>query len=255
MALAIDRQQQGSSEHRFFLIAAWILAVLVPGGFLLNLATGRSSLELPLVYHLHAFAFFGWVVIFTVQAVLAARGKMAQHMQLGKIAVLWVPLMLALGIWLTLATLRVLGGPPFFGQSEFLAVNMFHIAAFGALAFAAYRMRNRPDWHKRLMFGAMVTVGSPGIARLLPLPLLIPYVFPVLFAVSSIFPVAGMVMDKRIHGRIHQAWWWALLVPIVALALGEALGATQLLHDWTAQHVAGTPGAERPTGPFVPPGM
>ena len=253
--LTADHSRATRGEHRFFLVTAWMLAVLVPGGFLFNLAMGRSSLELPLIYHVHAFAFFGWVVIYATQATLGAKGNIAVHMRLGQIAFLWIPLMLVLGVWLTFVTLQVLGGPPFFSQSEFLAVNLLHLAAFGGLAFAAVAMRRNKAWHKRLMFGAMATVGAPGIARLLPLPFLVPYVFHVLFAVMALFPVAGMVMDKRVHGKIHPAWWWALLVPVAALLVGEAIGATGYAHNWVADHVAGTPGGERPAGPFMPPGM
>lgn len=242
-------------EHRFFRVTAWILAVLVTAGFGLNAAMGRSSFDVPLVYHLHAFAFFGFVVLYVTQASLAAGGNTALHMRLGKIAVVWIPLMLVLGVWLTFTTLQVLGGPPFFHQAEFLVVNLFHLAAFGGLAFAALAMRKRSAWHKRLMFGAFATVAAPGIARLLPLPFMVPYVFPILFAVVALFPIAGMVMDKRVHGRIHPAWWWALLVPIAALLVGEVIGATGYATDWVAGHVEGTPGGERTPEPFMPPGM
>lgn len=90
---------------------------------------------------------------------------------------------------------------------------------------------------------------------MLPLPLLVPYAFPVLFAVVSLFPIAGIVMDRRVHGRVHPAWWWALLVPVVALLAGEVVGATGYATDWVAGHVEGTPGGERPAGPFLPPGI
>lgn len=254
MASLIQEPAVGG-EHRFFRTTAWMLAILVPGGFVMNLAAGRTSLDVPLVFHLHAFFFFGFVVLYTVQANLAAGGNIALHKRLGQLAAFWIPAMLVMGVWLTLATLQFRGGPPFFAQAEFLVVNFFHLASFGALAFAAINLRRHPDWHKRLMFGAMVTVGSPGIARLLPLPYLIPYVFPALFAVVSIFPIAGMIMDRRVHGRVHPAWWWALLAPLAALALGEAVYATGIADQWVANWVAGTSGAERPAGPFLPPGM
>lgn len=244
-----------AGEHKFFMIASWILGIMTVGGFGLNAAMGRSSFDAPLIYHVHAFIFTGFVALYMTQATLAARGHTALHMRLGQISVVWIPLMLVAGVWLTFETLRILGGPPFFGQSEFLVVNLFHLAAFGGLAFAALQMRKRPDWHKRLMFGAMVTVSAPGIARLLPLPLLVPWVFPALFAVMALFVVAGMIMDKRVHGRIHKAWWWSLLVPFAALGVGEVIGASGYARNWVAGHVLGTPGAERPAEAFMPPGM
>ena len=243
--------RSGASEHRFYTITAWLIAVLVTAGFSLNLAAGRSSFDVPFLYHLHAVVFFGYVALYVSQATLAGRGSLALHMRLGQIAVVWIPLMLVLGVLLTFETLRVLGGPGVFGQSEFLAVNLTHLAAFGGLAFVALRLRKRPDWHKRLMFGAFVTVSIPGIARLLPLPLLVPYAFPAIFLFVSIFPLWGMWRDKRQSGMIHPAWWWVLLVPLVALALGEIIGATGYANDWVVGHVSGTPGGERPPEAFL----
>lgn len=242
-------------EHRFFLIATWLLAILTVGGFAFHLLAGISSFDRPLLYHVHAFVFMGFIAIYLTQVTLAARGHTALHMQLGRIAALWIPLILVFGSWLTIATLRISGGPPFFGQSEFLLVNLCHLAGFGGLAFAALTMRERPDWHKRLMFGAIVTVSLPGIARLTPPMLTWPYAFPKLFLLVSIFPLAGMLMDRRIHGKIHPAWWWSLLVPLAAMGLGEALDSTGIASEWVASHVAGTPGGQRPPEAFLPPGM
>ncbi|MBO6766701.1 MAG: hypothetical protein JJ901_00175 [Erythrobacter sp.] len=244
-----------AGEHRFFLIASWLLAAMTVGGFALNAATGRSSFDVPLVYHLHAFVFMGFIALYALQATLAAKGNTALHMRLGQVAVVYIPLMLIMGVWLTFATLQFLGGPPFFAQSEFLVVNLFHLAAFAALAVAALRLRKRPDWHKRLMFGAMVTVSIPGIARLLPLPFLIPWAFPIIFGVASLFILAGMMMDRRVRGSVHAAWWWALIGPIAAMGMGEVIGATGYAKTWVAGHVAGTPGGERSPDPFLPPGF
>lgn len=242
-------------EHRFFLIATWLLAILTVGGFTFHLVAGFSSFERPLLYHVHAFVFMGFVGLYLAQVSLAARGNIALHMQLGRIAAIWIPLILVFGSWLTIATLRISGGPPIFGQSEFLLVNLCHLAGFGALAFAALNMRDRPDWHKRLMFGAIVTVSLPGISRLIPPALSMPYAFPKLFLLASVFPLAGMIMDRRVNGRVHPAWWWALLVPLGAMAIGEALNYAGVASDWVARHVAGTPGGERPPAAFLPPGM
>lgn len=255
MATIADEPRVLAGEHRFFLIATWLLAILTVGGFSLNLGMGRSSFDVPLIYHLHAVAFMAFIALYLAQASLAASSNRALHMRLGVTAFVLIPVMLVLGVWLTFETLRVLGGPPFFGQSEFLIVNLFHLGAFAALAFGALANRNRPDWHKRLMFGAMVTVSLPGIARLLPLPFMIPWAFPLLFLVTSIFPVAGMIMDRRVHGRVHPAWWWVLLVPLAAVTLGELIDAGGYATEWVAGHVEGTPGGERPPEAFLPAGL
>lgn len=252
---ASDQSSSSSaaSEHRFFLVATWILAIVTVSGFVMQLAMGRSSFEVPLPYHLHAFVFMSFIGLYVTQVTLVTRANIALHRRLGQIAAIWIPLMLALGTWLGFVVLRKSGGPFFFGRSEFLVVNLFHLGAFAALAFAALKARNRLDWHKRLMFGAMATVSIPGYARLLPLPLFIPYAYPAMFMAAALFPLAGMVMDKRVHGRIHPAWWWSLLLPLALMALGEAVHSTGFAYDWVAQFTAGHPGGERPDEAFLPP--
>ncbi|WP_128891890.1 hypothetical protein [Erythrobacter sp. HKB08] len=240
-------------EARFFFIMALLMAATTVGGFALMAAMGVSSFERPVLYHVHALVFLSWVALYVGQNALIFRGNIALHRRMGKLSLLLIPTMVILAVWLTFTTLRVLGGPPFFGQAEFLFVNLAHIAAFAILAGYALAKRRETDWHRRLMFGAMATVGSPGLARLLPLPLTIPYTFTVVFIAAALFPIIGMIADKRLHGSVHRAWLWTLVVPFAALAIGEIVASTDWAQDYTAAHVAGYPGGERPAEAFVPP--
>lgn len=255
MASIAAEPQAGTEqrERRFFLIMACVMAVTVVAGFGGNHLMGRSSFAVPAIYHIHAFVFLGWVALYVAQNALVTRGNVAMHRRLGPLALLLIPAMVVMAVWLTLFTLRFQGGPPFIAQHEFLFVNIFHIGAFAGLAIGALTMRRRTDWHRRLMFGAMATVSAPGLARLLPLPLMMPYVFPILFVASLVFPVIGIFADLRRHGRVHPAWIWACAVPIVALALGEAIASTEWAREYVAAHIAGTAGAERPMEAFLPP--
>ncbi|MCH3776251.1 hypothetical protein, partial [Campylobacter jejuni] len=51
---------------------------------------------------------------------------------------------------------------------------------------------------------------GPGVGRILPMPLLIPWAYQAAFATLFIFPLIGMFADWRRDGRIHPAWWWGL---------------------------------------------
>jgi uncharacterized membrane protein YozB (DUF420 family) len=255
LATIAPHSATAQSEARFFFIMACLMAATTMGGFALMAGMGISSFALPWIYHVHAGVFLAWVALYVTQNSLVLRGNIALHRRMGKASLALIPAMVVLAITLTVMTLRIGGGPPFFGQAEFLAVNTFHIAAFALLAGWALARRRQTDWHRRLMFGAMATVGAPGLARLLPLPLTIPYSFLVVFVASMIFPVIGIIADKRMHGRVHPAWWWTLGIPLVALAMGEALASTALVQDWVAGWVAGTPGGERPAEAFLPPGF
>lgn len=242
-------------EARFFFIMACVMAATTMGGFALMAAIGVSSFSLPLIYHLHAGVFTAWVALYVAQNSLVLRGNIAAHRRLGRTAAILIPLMVIMAITLTFMTLRITGGPPVFAQAEFLTVNLFHIAAFALLAGWALAKRRETDWHRRLMYGAMASVGAPGLARLLPLPFTIPYTFIVVFAAAALFPIIGMIADKRLHGHVHPAWIWTLLIPFAALGIGEALSGVPAIEQWVADWVAGTPGAERPAEAFVPPGF
>ncbi|MDZ7784682.1 MAG: hypothetical protein U5K56_17660 [Halioglobus sp.] len=88
---------------------------------------------------------------------------------------------------------------------------------------------------------------------MLPLPLTIPYTFTVMFFAALVFPLIGMIADRRLHGRVHRAWWWTLAIPLAALLIGELIASTEWAVAFTADYVAGTPGAERPPEAFLPP--
>src|SRR3546814_11367164 len=92
-------------------------------------------------------------------------------------------------------------------QNEFLFSNTMLLMLFGAMVIVALRRRRHTGWHRRLMLSAMSILTGPGIGRLLPMPLLMPHSWRISIAVTMIFPVIGMIADKRRHGRVHPAWW------------------------------------------------
>jgi hypothetical protein len=255
MATAFDNPASARGEERFFFTLACIMSGVLIAGFSVNLALGRSSFDVPPVYHIHAFIFFGWIALFLTQTWLQASGNVALHKRLGWLAALWVPAMVAAGIAVTLESIRRSGGPFFFDANEFLISNPIALVAFAGMIGTAITMRKRSDWHRRLMLGAMASIMGPGFGRLVPTPLLIPWAWEITNLVGLGFVVAGMVRDKRHLGRIHPAWLVGLAVPVAALLLGQMVAYT----DWgialTKEVMAGHPGAARPMEAYLPAGM
>lgn len=206
-------------DERFFFITAIVMAAIVVAGFGLNLAVGRSSFAVPARFHIHAFLFMGWVVLYLTQNVLAGTGSLALHRRLGWVAVVWLPLMVVSGIYITATNVRVGRVPPFFEPAYFLVMNPLHILAVAALAFAAIAQRRRTQWHRRLMFCAMALLLAPAFGRLLPMPLLIPHAGDALLAPVLILPVVGVIRDLRRDGRVHPAWWWGIATMIGVVVL------------------------------------
>lgn len=246
MATITAPRPRMTSEHRFFLTMAIAMAAVLVVGFSLNVALGRSTFAAPLIFHIHAFVFFGWVALYVTQNALVATGAVRVHKRLGWLALLWVPAMVALGLAVTLHSVRSHGGPPFFDLNEFLIGNPASILCFAGLVAAAISLRRRTDWHRRLMFCAMAGLTGPGFGRILPTPLLIPWAWWIVaLAVPLTFPLIGMIYDRRHSGRVHRAWFWGVGAMIAMHVIGEAIAWSPAGYALTEWAVAGTPGAER----------
>lgn len=233
-------------ERAFFFIMAIVMSASIVAGFAFNLAMGRSSFSLPLIYHVHAFVFFGWVVLYLIQNGLVVTGSVALHRSLGWLALAWIPAMVVMGTAMTLHSLRATGGPFFFDSNEFLFGNPIALLTFAGLALTAVAMRQRSDWHRRLMYCAMAILTGPGLGRLMPNPLLIPWAWWIgAVGVTMIFPVIGMIADKRRSGRVHPAWLWAIGVTLGGQIIADMIAYSPVGISITKSVVAGTPGAER----------
>jgi len=240
------------SEERFFFIMACIMSVVIFAGFAMNLAMGRSTFAVPLAYHVHAFVFFGWVVIYLSQNWLVASGNVAMHRRLGWIAAVWVPVMVGMGLTIMTVSLRRNGGPFFFDQNEFLFSNLLGLLLFGALVAVAIVKRRQTDWHRRLMLVSMSILTGPGLGRLLPMPLLIPNAWRIMTVVTMIWPLIGMIADKRRRGSIHPAWFYGVAAVFAVQILADAIAYSIWGASFTAGFVAGTPGAARPMHAYLP---
>lgn len=249
--------QGGASTEgtRFYTVMAFVMALVIVAGFSLNLAMGRSSFALPAAFHVHGMIFMGWLGLYLAQAVTIASGNRALHRQLGKLAYILIPAMVAAGVMIIVVSIRGTGGPFFFAQNEFFISNLAGLLVFGGLAWWALRVRRHTGWHRRLMLVAMSALTGPGLGRLLPMPLLIPYAWPIAVGASFVFGAVAMLVDWRTNGRVHPAYWWGMGINVGGFLASMALAYSPIGYAITEAVIAGTPGAERPMGPFLPPGF
>jgi len=255
MATAASPRGAATQGTRFFTIMAFVMAGVIVAGFSFNLAMGRSSFGLPLPFHVHGMIFMGWLGLYLAQVVTIASGNVALHRQLGRLAYVWIPAMVAAGTMIILVSARTSGGPFFFARNEFLVSNLAGLLVFGGLALWALRVRRHTGWHRRLLLVAMSILTGPGLGRLLPMPLFIPYAWPIAIGLTFVFPVIGMIADKRREGGVHPAYWWGLGIYAGVFALSMLLAWSPAGIAFTDWVVAGTPGAERPMEAFLPPGF
>jgi len=243
------------TETRFFFIMACVMSLIIVAGFSFQLAMGRSTFAVPWPAHLHAVVFLAWVGLYLAQHTTIHAGQRALHASFGKIAYLLIPAMMATGSLLMVEVARRTGGPFFFHASEFLWSNLALLWCFGALAWWALMRRRYSGWHRRLMLCAMAILTGPGLGRLLPLPLMIPYSWTVTTFVTFLFPIIGMVADKRRSGHVHPAYFWGLGAYAATFAVSMAIAYSPFGIAITEWVTAGSSGAQRPLEPFLPPGF
>lgn len=240
-------------EARFFTIMACVMSASIVAGFSFNIAVGRSSFSLPWLVHFHAWAMMGWVGLYLTQNALVFTDNIAVHRRLGWLSVVWVPVILVLGLLVTRWSLQTSGGPPFFDQNQFLISNPLHLLGFAGLVAWAVSVRRNTGWHRRLMYCAFALLTAPGIARLLPGPLFIPYAWYIeAVLVPILFMAVGILADRRRYGRPHPAWFWAIATVITIQIVADLIAYSSVGIAFTEQLIAGTPGAERPMAAFFP---
>lgn len=240
-------------SERFAMNMAIAMALTVVAGFSLQLFMGRSTFGSPLRVHVHAVLFMGWVVIFLLQTYFATRGPLALHRKLGWVAAGWMILMIGAALTVIVAMARNGTVPFFFRPQQFLIADPMDLLAFAGMTVAAIVMRNRTDWHARLHLGAMALLTGPAFGRLLPLPLLTPYAFEAAGFASLVFPIAGMIRDRRVLGSVHPAWLVAVGVFAAQTAAYEAIAYSPLGEAIYARVTAGAPGARVPGLEFPAP--
>lgn len=243
-------------EARFFMIMAWIMSALIIAGFSFNIVTGRSSFALPWFFHVHALVMMSWIGLYLVQNTLIFAGNPKLHRRLGWLSIPLIPMIVVMALFMARTSLQTTGGPFFFDQNQFLFSNTLSLGAFLILATWSIAVRANTGWHRRLMFCAFAVLLGPGLGRLLPMPLLIPYGWWIgSILVPMLFPAIGMIADKRRYGRVHPAWLMGIGLVLVLQVLADAVGYSDWGLAFTRDFVAGTPGAERPMEAFLPPGF
>lgn len=242
-----------ANDNGFFAGMTIVMALVVIAGFSTQFLAGRSTFQSPPIVHAHAAIFMGWIVLFVTQSMLITRGSPRLHRKIGWVAAGWTAAMVIAGIAMTVRDARVGHTPFFFTPQSFLILNPVTVLTFAGLIWVALRQRRYTGWHRRLIICAMTSIMGPGFGRLLPLPLMMPYAFEIAWVAGLVFPIAGMVYDKRRNGRVHPAWYAGVAVLLITFAAGEAIVVSPLGDALYRFATAGSPGASVPGLAFPPP--
>ena len=191
------------------------------------------GLDYPLIVHLHAVAFVGWLTLFTAQVALIRGNRVDLHRRLGAAGALLAALMVVIGPATALIVDRVhfeaTGETP-----EFLAVQFTDILTFAVLTGAGLLLRARRTAHKRLMLLGLFYISNAGFARFLnglaaaPLdPGPLGGIAHMYFG-GDLLVLALGVYDLATSRRLHPAY----LAGVAWIVTIEALAVVLLISPW-----------------------
>ncbi len=154
-------------DRNFFLLLVVLIWFGILNGFVPEIVSAvEKHKPFPLIVHVHAVAFVGWLVLLTVQVLLIRRGRHEIHRKLGAWGAALAGIMVVLGPATAIYMQRY-----HFGTSDsdpaFLAVQLTDILAFAGLVLFAIALRRESAAHKRLILLATLYISDAGFARFL----------------------------------------------------------------------------------------
>jgi len=78
------------------------------------------------------------------------------------------------------------------------------VLVFAGLTWAGVRMREQSDWHRRLMLCGALQVMTPGLGRILPLPLLGSWMLWAIWLAVMVFASAALIYDLVTRARFTR---------------------------------------------------
>ncbi len=220
--------------HRFYYGVSIALALLVCAGFARTyyLKELYATPALPILLHIHGAVMTLWYVLFIVQVRLVAAHRVALHRKLGVAGLFLAGLVAILGtiVSLGLAKRDLLSPPDSAAAPILLAFQLFGIVlVFVILVSLAIYWRRRPDYHKRLMVLAMLSLLGPALTRL-PLPFVANHDVAVAIGMSACCLLACVLTDTALNRRLHPAFGWGGSLMIASIF---AIGAFAQSALWT----------------------
>lgn len=227
-------------DRAFFLRMIIGIALVIVVGFAQFAARGYSNYATaPLWVHLHGVVMLSWLGLLIVQSSLVQRGGLMLHRQLGVLGVILAAALVVMGSFTGLRAIALHRVPPFFTDAFFLALTQVGLLFFAGMVLAAVANRNRAEWHRRLIIGALVLLMEPAFGRLLPMPLLGAWGEWVIMVIQ--LGTLGIVArhDRKRFVGVHPATVISALVVVLAHVAVTLASLTPLFENWAAAIAAG----------------
>ena len=179
-----------------------------------------GTLVQPLLIHIHAIIFSGWLLVFFLQAYFAATKRIRLHLAVGQVGIWYGVVLIIVG--LTTGVIRASASPPGRAESLLLAIieDMLMFAGFFALAIW---YRKKPKVHRPAMVLAATSLLVAAVARMTFLPPSIP----IRLTIWSLPVLIAMAIEFRERRAVHPIYLLGLAVFVVRRYNPPIIAATE----------------------------
>ena len=185
------------------------------------------------ISHIHGIVFFGWSLYIVYQSWLGASGQVARHRAIGLIGVSFATAMAIFGVMVSIQVMHELTARGKGAYGVYLAsISLSNITLFAALIVFALMNLRRPEWHKRAMIMAAISILGAPLARPLMVNLHMPP--PALLSdwLVCVLALLPMAHDWRTRGTVHPANWIAFAAILAVRLVRIPMADTVAWHDF-----------------------
>jgi hypothetical protein len=230
----VTKPSRRTREHLFFLGMSVLIALVVFIGFARTyyLAGIFHAKPLPApIVHIHGAVFTCWMALLVVQASLVGTGNVKAHRTLGLLGIGLALLVVALGVLVAdeMLNRRI----PGFRPALVFAVSLSDIIGFAVPVLFAFRLRRKPQFHKRLILIATIAMTPPAFGRW-PISFMLHNPVPSMlgaFALLAALVVFDVSTTHRVHRATAMGSAWVVFIQLSGIAVGHtALWQTIAAH-------------------------
>jgi hypothetical protein len=219
-------------DRQFFPWLALFLGLLVFAGFAPSFylhALFHRPLPASKLIQFHGALMTGWILLFLAQTFLVETGRLSWHRQIGIAGIAYAALIVPIGCMATLylaqREIRAHSASvP--SQLNVLGLELTQMLLFAGLVLAGVLLRNRGDFHKRMMAMASLCILPNAIVRLILLSNInVLGSNLVILTIWALLVLCIIGIDAYRLRRLHPAFAWSGSLAIAALYLAW-LGST-----------------------------
>jgi hypothetical protein len=218
----------------FFVVMSFLFLVVSVVGFVPGyqaMYNGTRKFPIHWFAHVHGALMSAWLLVFTSQTLLAAKGNLKFHRQLGLLSV-GLGLLIWISMWIASAR-ALIGFNPQVGHFLFdvLILQFYSIVLFGLFFPWGIVERRHGAAHKRLLFLSTLSLMQAGIDRMHWLPGLHTALYIRFFYLDALL-ILLFIYDWLILKRIHKVTWIGSLLFVVLQVIVTIIWGSPAWHNF-----------------------